>query len=137
MKTLKIDCSKFSEEQMIKLDETLVEQSFNWLSYHIDVDNKTLFFYKTIDMKKWELTFSDYIDAGKFLKEWLLTNTIITDRKDNTLFSLSEQSFDESVIVASEDPELLDKKLVQVPQDDPKLVAALWKLNVLKKSKLN
>lgn len=154
MKVLKVDCSKFTEEQLFTLEETLNDTELNWIDSTISFEEKTLIFSKryeasidTINSIDKKLSFHDYLEPGKFTKKFLLDNKLIDNEKDNSLFSLVDVEIkltDEITKVDEINWDLvmtktadLNKFIYKVPENDPHLVDALSKLNKIKRNKLN
>lgn len=154
MKVLKVDCSKFTEEQLFTLEEITLETNFEGIDSVVSFEDKTLIFSKryegsvdTINSIDKKLSFHDYLEPGKFTKKFLLDNKLIDNEKDNSLFSLVDVEIkleDEITKVDEVNWDLvitktadLSKFIYKVPENDPHLVDALSKLNKIKRNKLN
>ena len=98
-------------EKMTLLEEQLAK--FEWLWFEILDDEIILFKEKYFD--KENISFADYLEEWKFLKNFFIENDFFTQNNYKSFFKMKK-------IVNSGEPEDLEKYIAKVPENDQKLL---------------
>lgn len=145
IKALMVDFSQVKndkEDIFIKLEE-LISESLPDLEY--DFLEDSIILYRNNYINNDSISFIDYLEEGKILKNFLIENDIANENNYKQFFSLQKRELDiynseieqaneqewqqERVLLPSE----LDALIVKVDKNDPKLLDVLNKIKNIKK----
>lgn len=118
-----------AEEKMLEMEEDLQKISPKTL---VEILQKGIFLFREELSGTEKVTFADYMEEGKYMKNFLLQNALATEENYKTFFVLQERE------IANDDkksPNMddLDAMIAIVDKNDPKLLEVLAKLEKLKK----
>lgn len=112
------------EETLIKIEELLIEKEDEFI-YELMGDK--IFVHSPNFLNKTEIWFRDYMSAGAFIKEKLISMRVFTEENYKWFFKITRKEFWTNSL------DDLDEKIAEVPKDDQKLNDILNKLNKIKK----
>lgn len=129
------------EDIFVKLEET-ISDSFPDIAY--DFSLKQCILYRNEYINNENISFSDYLEEGKMLKNFLIENNLATENNYKKFFSLEKRELDiydseigqtneqesqeERILLPSE----LDALIAPVDKNDPKLLEVLERIKKLK-----
>lgn len=129
------------EDIFVKLEET-ISDSFPDIAY--DFSLKQCILYRNEYINNENISFSDYLEEGKMLKNFLIENNLATENNYKKFFSLEKRELDiydseigqtneqesqeERILLPSE----LDVLIAPVDKNDPKLLEVLERIKKLK-----
>lgn len=145
LSALVINTKWIAEDKVLELEDEFLNKFWGSLErwngdttvndYSVSITESDISIYAT-----WRSKFADYIEEGKYIKDWLLNNEYISDRSDNSRFSLKKIADTiDNWLDDSKNPYKkvwdIDKLLYIVPNNDPHLLAVQEKLKSLRTKK--
>lgn len=123
----KIDFSDKLQEKIILLEENLLKNE----NLEFDISEKEIIIYNKNFFDNDKISFLDYMEEGKILKNFLLENNLATENNYKIFFKIKKIEF-------LENPNEIDlnKFIAEVPKNDKKLLAVDDFLNKIKKVKV-
>lgn len=120
----KIDFSDKLQEKIILLEENLLKNE----NLEFDISEKEIIIYNKNFFDNDKISFLDYMEEGKILKNFLLENNLATENNYKIFFKIKKIEF-------LENPNEIDlnKFIAEVPKNDKKLLAVDDFLNKIKK----
>lgn len=110
------------EEQFLALGEDLI----------YDFSSDEIIVYREKFLGNDAISFVDYMEEWKILKNFLLENNLATEENYKNFFSLKKEELT-TAEKQQKSPEELDKLIAKVDKNDPKLLDVLSKIQKIKK----
>lgn len=102
-----------------------------WKNYIYDFSSNEFFIYNEDFINNDAITFADYNDEGKILKNFLIETGIATIDTYKNFFSLKKQE-QKSEEIQPKSGDELDSLIAKVDKNDPKLLDVLMQIQKLK-----
>lgn len=128
IKKLIIKIEKLNEEDILILEEYLLEK-FPEYNLEYNEDEKIFSLFKNDFLNKEDITYQDFLEIGKFVKNYIVWLKILNKENANSIFSLKKITYEDKICQNKD----LDSLIFKVPKDDPKIKDVLNQLNKVKK----
>lgn len=126
----KIDKIPNYEEKILNLEEQI--SALNW-GFEYQIEENLIIIFNQNYKNNEKINFTDYIEAGKILKNFLIENNLANNENYKNFFKIEKKIIEEKTEISIEK---LDSMIFKVDKNDPKLLEVLGKLEKIKNKKI-
>lgn len=125
----KIDKIPNYEEKILNLEEQIL--ALNW-GFEYQIEENFIIIFNQNYKNNEKINFTDYIEVGKILKNFLIENNLANNENYKNFFKIEKKIIEEKTEISIEK---LDSMIFKVDKNDPKLLEVLGKLEKIKNKK--
>lgn len=125
----KIDQIPNYEEKILNLEEQI--SALNW-GFEYQIEENFIIIFNQNYKNNEKINFTDYIEVGKILKNFLIENNLANNENYKNFFKIEKKIIEEKTEISIEK---LDSMIAKVDKNDPKLLEVLGKLEKIKNKK--
>lgn len=125
----KIDKIPNYEEKILNLEEQI--SALNW-GFEYQIEENLIIIFNQNYKNNEKINFTDYIEVGKILKNFLIENNLANNENYKNFFKIEKKIIEEKTEISIEK---LDSMIAKVDKNDPKLLEVLGKLEKIKNKK--
>lgn len=125
----KIDKIPNYEEKILNLEEQI--SALNW-GFEYQIEENFIIIFNQNYKNNEKINFTDYIEVGKILKNFLIENNLANNENYKNFFKIEKKIIEEKTEISIEK---LDSMIAKVDKNDPKLLEVLGKLEKIKNKK--
>lgn len=125
----KIDKIPNYEEKILNLEEQIL--ALNW-GFEYQIEENFIIIFNQNYKNNEKINFTDYIEVGKILKNFLIENNLANNENYKNFFKIEKKIIEEKTEISIEK---LDSMIAKVDKNDPKLLEVLGKLEKIKNKK--
>lgn len=126
----KIDKIPNYEEKILNLEEQI--SALNW-GFEYQIEENFIIIFNQNYKNNEKINFTDYIEVGKILKNFLIENNLANNENYKNFFKIEKKIIEEKTEISIEK---LDSMIFKVDKNDPKLLEVLGKLEKIKNKKI-
>lgn len=126
----KIDKIPNYEEKILNLEEQIL--ALNW-GFEYQIEENLIIIFNQNYKNNEKTNFTDYIEVGKILKNFLIENNLANNENYKNFFKIEKKIIEEKTEISIEK---LDSMIAKVDKNDPKLLEVLGKLEKIKNKKI-
>lgn len=117
------------EEKILNLEEQIL--ALNW-GFEYQIEENFIIIFNQNYKNNEKINFTDYIEVGKILKNFLIENNLANNENYKNFFKIEKKIIEEKTEISIEK---LDSMIAKVDKNDPKLLEVLGKLEKIKNKK--
>lgn len=117
------------EEKILNLEEQIL--ALNW-GFEYQIEENFIIIFNQNYKNNEKTNFTDYIEVGKILKNFLIENNLANNENYKNFFKIEKKIIEEKTEISIEK---LDSMIAKVDKNDPKLLEVLGKLEKIKNKK--
>lgn len=117
------------EEKILNLEEQIL--ALNW-GFEYQIEENFIIIFNQNYKNNEKINFTDYIEVGKILKNFLIENNLANNENYKNFFKIEKKIIEEKTEISIEK---LDSMIFKVDKNDPKLLEVLGKLEKIKNKK--
>lgn len=117
------------EEKILNLEEQIL--ALNW-GFEYQIEENFIIIFNQNYKNNEKTNFTDYIEVGKILKNFLIENNLANNENYKNFFKIEKKIIEEKTEISIEK---LDSMIFKVDKNDPKLLEVLGKLEKIKNKK--
>lgn len=125
----KIDKIPNYEEKILNLEEQIL--ALNW-GFEYQIEENFIIIFNQNYKNNEKINFTDYIEVGKILKNFLIENNLANNENYKNFFKIEKKIIEEKTEISIKK---LDSMIAKVDKNDPKLLEVLGKLEKIKNKK--